>query len=70
MAAGQRDQRLVQAVHGQERGAVGQARILGHQVAGRAILAVERDPVAGEVDQHAVVRPYLGRQRLGQQPYD
>ena len=62
--AGQRGQPGVQVGHGEHAGRVAGLGVLGHQVAARAVVAVQRDAVAGEVDQQAVVVAQAGRQLL------
>ena len=54
----------MQVGHGEHAGGVTGYGVLGHQVAARAVVAVERDAVAGEVDQQAVVLAQPGRQLL------
>ena len=67
VAAGQRGQPGVQVGHGEHAGGVAGYGVLGDQVAGRAVVAVERDAVAGEVDEQAVVVAEAGRQFFGEE---
>ena len=67
MAAGQPFQESGQFGHRQEAGALVAAGVLGHEEPGRPVVAVKRDAVAGEVDEHAVVWADLGREFLGEE---
>ncbi len=52
--------------HGQQAGRVIGPGVLGHQVATRAVVAIQRHPMPGEVKQQAVGLAYLRRQHVGE----